>query len=126
MYRNKMPYKRGFHPAKVIFFLFVFVGFTLLLGGVVMFLWNAILPEVVGAKPLTWLQAIGLLVLSRILFGGFRLGSFANRKVAGKRRYWKEKWMNMSEEERVAMKQKWRKRCGPSSKGKEENSDLID
>jgi hypothetical protein len=39
---------------------------------VVMFLWNFIIPEVIpGAKPLNYRQAIGLLVLARILFGGF-------------------------------------------------------
>ena len=39
-----------------------------------MALWNAILPEVVDAKPLSYWQALGLLLLSRILFGGFRFG----------------------------------------------------
>jgi hypothetical protein len=43
------------------------------LGYVVMLLWNAIVPGVFsGAKTLDYRHAMGLLVLSRILFGGFR------------------------------------------------------
>jgi hypothetical protein len=43
------------------------------LGGVVMGLWNAIIPELLnGARSLDYPHALGLLVLCRILFGGFR------------------------------------------------------
>jgi hypothetical protein len=43
------------------------------LGYVVMLLWNAIIPGVfLGVRTLDYRQAMGLLVLSRILFGGFR------------------------------------------------------
>lgn len=45
------------------------------LGSLVMLLWNAILPALfTGVRPIGYLQALGLLVLSRILFGGFRGG----------------------------------------------------
>ncbi|HKX44237.1 MAG TPA: hypothetical protein VJO99_23970 [Burkholderiaceae bacterium] len=43
------------------------------LSGIVMLLWNAIIPELfAGARSIDYLHALGLLVLSRILFGGFR------------------------------------------------------
>jgi len=43
------------------------------LGIVVMLLWNAIVPGLfLGVRSLDYRQALGLLVLSRILFGGFR------------------------------------------------------
>jgi hypothetical protein len=43
------------------------------LGWVVMTLWNAIIPGVfVGVRAVDYRQALGLLVLSRLLFGGFR------------------------------------------------------
>jgi hypothetical protein len=46
-----------------------------LLGWVVMALWNAVLPGVfIGVRAIDYRQALGLLVLSRILFGGFRGG----------------------------------------------------
>ena len=49
------------------------VGGIALLGWVVMALWNAIIPGVfVGVRAIDYRQALGMLVLSRILFGGFR------------------------------------------------------
>jgi len=43
------------------------------LGGLVMLLWNAVVPELfAGARSIDYLHALGLLVLSRLLFGGFR------------------------------------------------------
>ena len=38
---------------------------------VVMALWNALLPEVFGLKTIGYIQAAGLLILGRILFGRF-------------------------------------------------------
>jgi hypothetical protein len=44
-----------------------------ILGWVVMTLWNAIVPGIfVGVRAVDYRQALGLLVLSRLLFGGFR------------------------------------------------------
>jgi hypothetical protein len=37
-----------------------------------MLLWNWLTPVLFGWKAIGFLQAVGLLVLSRILFGGFR------------------------------------------------------
>jgi hypothetical protein len=52
------------------------------LGLVVMLLWNAIVPGVfAGVRTLDYRQALGLLVLSRILFGGFR----GSRGMGGRR-----------------------------------------
>jgi hypothetical protein len=44
-------------------------------------LWNGVLTEVVGVKTVTYWQALGILVLARILFGGFpgRHGPSAHR-----------------------------------------------
>ena len=44
---------------------------VLVFGFIVMSLWNAILPAVIGVKTITFLQALGILLLSKILFGGF-------------------------------------------------------
>ncbi|MGB3850832.1 MAG: hypothetical protein WA958_12755 [Tunicatimonas sp.] len=89
-----------------LFFLFVPLLIATL-GAVVMMLWNAILPEVVGAKPLSYGQALGLLLLSRILFGGFRFGG-GGPPWKGRRR---GRWTNLSEEDRTRMKEAWRQRC---------------
>jgi hypothetical protein len=45
--------------------LLVFVG-----GEIVKLLWNGLLPDLFGWRPLTFWQALRLLVLCRILFGG--------------------------------------------------------
>jgi len=45
--------------------LFAFIG-----GSVVRLLWNALLPPLFGLPVVTFWQALGLLALCRILFGG--------------------------------------------------------
>jgi len=53
-------------PAAIIAIpLFIFIG-----GEVVMHLWNWLLPPLFGWRALTFWQALGLLVLCRVLFGG--------------------------------------------------------
>ena len=92
------------------------VAFILLGGLVVMLLWNAILPAVLSvAGPLTYLQAIGLLILCKILFGGFRGGPRhrGDNRWANAMRM-KEKMNGMTEEEREKFKAEWRARCGRS------------
>ena len=51
------------------FVLFV-VAAVLVLGAVVMGLWNWLMPDLFGWRTIGLWQAIGLLVLSRILLGG--------------------------------------------------------
>lgn len=93
----------------MFFIPFAILGFVLLLGWVVMLLWNAILPKVVtGVSVLTYWQAVGLLVLSKILFGGFH---GKPRPHQGGAMHWRERWRNMNEEERNQFKAKWRERC---------------
>ena len=115
MHGNKNFRKPPFHPAKIIFFAVVAIAFALAVGWIVMWLWNAILPSVANVKPLTYWQAVGLLVLSRILFGGFggsRKWEKQSRRFQNRGGRWREKWMNMSEEERQEFKAKWKERCG--------------
>ncbi|WP_321926374.1 hypothetical protein [Paraburkholderia guartelaensis] len=75
------------------------------LGWVVMTLWNWVIPALfVGARALDFAHALGLLVLSRILFGGFR-GHGGWRE----RRRWR-KWEAMTPEEREHFQTAWRSR----------------
>jgi hypothetical protein len=109
--------RRGF---SFLIFGFLFVG---LAGWTVMALWNALLPDILGVSVITFWQALGLLVLSRILFGGY---GFRGRGGYGRtnpgqgqpgRMAWKEKmterWQSMTPEQREQMKQQWRDKCGP-------------
>jgi hypothetical protein len=55
--------------APIIIALFILIG-----GGLVMLLWNWLLPPLFGWPEITLLQGFGLLALCRILFGGFGKG----------------------------------------------------
>ncbi len=101
--------KSQFSIKKKIMIFFLVMIAAVVFGAVVMLLWNAILPEVIGVKTISFLQAVGILLLSKILFGGFRSG-YGPRK---------EKWMAMQQkmaamtpEEREKFKSEWRYRCG--------------
>jgi membrane protein implicated in regulation of membrane protease activity len=72
-----------------------------LLAAIVMMLWNGVVTAALsGAHPIDYLHALGLLVLSRILFGGLRGHVGWNR-----RRQW-EKWQAMTLQEREAFGQR--------------------
>ncbi len=89
--------------------LFMAIG-----GGIVMQLWNWLLPTLFGWRQITFWQALGLLALCRILFGGFgRHGS--GRSDFRRRRA--ERWERMTPEERERFRQGVWGRCGfgPSS-----------
>src|SRR5215469_9046837 len=71
-------------------------------GFIVMSLWNWLAPALFGARPISFWQALGILVLSKILFGGFR-----GRPGHGGhwRRRMRERWERMSPEERERFRQ---------------------
>jgi hypothetical protein len=75
-----------------------------------MHLWNWLLPPLFGWHLITFWQALGLLLLSRILFGSWGSGG-GNRGRQGRR----EKWDKMTPEERDRLRQSWAARCGGSS-----------
>lgn len=52
---------------------FAAIGFLILalFGFVVKWLWNSLLPDIFGVKEISYWQGLGLLVLGRLLFGGF-------------------------------------------------------
>ena len=81
------------------------------IGAVVMGLWNWLMPELFGWHVIGFWQAVGLLVLSKILLGGLR-GSW------GHRTHWRtrmtERWEQMTDEEREQFRQGMRRRCGRS------------
>ena len=77
---------------------------------IVMLLWNLLLPEIIGVKSISFWQAMGILILSKILFGGFHFGKgkFGNFKEKMMQR----KMSGMTDEEKEKFKEIWRKRCG--------------
>jgi hypothetical protein len=58
------------HFAK--FIVIAIIGISVL-SGILMLLWNWLMPDLFpGIKSITYLQALGILLLSKILFSGFR------------------------------------------------------
>ncbi len=102
--------KRGFWARRVLIFVLVAVIAVLVFGEVVMLLWNNVLAAATNVHTITFVQALGILLLSKILFGGFRGGWGSGRG------YWKsrmrEKWSSMTPDEREKLKQEWQRRCG--------------
>ncbi|MFT3825824.1 MAG: hypothetical protein QM731_18035 [Chitinophagaceae bacterium] len=79
---------------------------------IVMSLWNAILPSVLHVGTVTFWQALGILVLSKILFGGFHgRGGWGHKRNRMMRERMHEKWHNMTPEERESFRNQWRERC---------------
>jgi hypothetical protein len=81
---------------------------------IVMLLWNAVLPDLLGVKQITFWQSLGLLVLCKILFGGFFKGGPPGGFRGG--HPWKQKLMNMSPEERERFRQEWQQRWADPDK----------
>lgn len=102
-YNNSRGSKRFF-----IIPLFI-IAAALVMGAVVMLLWNAILPYLLNIKAISYWQAVGLLVLCKILFGGFGQRRYSSTPF--KRTHWRDKWSTMSDEERIRFKEEWKKRC---------------
>jgi len=95
---------------KGIMFFFIFVAAVLLFGLLVMSLWNALLPAILGVKAITFIQALGILLLSKILFGGF--GGRGWRGSPAWKQKMKQRFDNMTPEEREKFKAEWKNRCG--------------
>ncbi len=102
-------------PAAIVgMLLFIFIG-----GEIVLHLWNWLLPPLFGWRQLTFWQAVGMLTLCRVLFGGVSGRGF-RRSYSGRRMA--ERWEHMTPEEREKFRQSWRGRYGfgtPASESKE-------
>jgi hypothetical protein len=92
--------------------LFAFIG-----GEIVMQLWNWLLPQLFGIRQITFWQALGILTLCRILFGGFGFRGSDRSNVRRRIKERAEKRMaerleQMPPDERERFRQSWRERCG--------------
>ena len=100
------------------------VLFTAIGGGVVMLLWNWLAPALFGLRLITFWQALGLLALCRILFGGFGLGGGGNRNSSHRmdrrirervRERMDERCEEMTPEQREKFRQGRNDRSGPTT-----------
>ena len=106
---------------KLFFFaplaIVAFAAFIALGGAVVRLLWNWLLPPLAGWPPITFWQALALLALCRILFGGHgwhRGRRFGWRGRTGDRMadHLGRRWARMSPEERERFRERLRERFG--------------
>lgn len=92
--------------------LFILIPIALVFGlsAVVMWLWNTCLvAAIAGISIISYWQAMGLLILSKILFGGFpgkgrQGGRHCNKKT------WLTTGENLSDEEKEQFKSMWKAR----------------
>ena len=92
-------------------FLFILIAplAIAVIGFVVTHLWNWLAAAVFGWHLITFWQAVGILILARILFGRMR-------GPGGPGMFWRhrmmERWEKMTPEEREKFRQSWSARCG--------------
>lgn len=89
------------------------VALAILYVYVFMYLWNWLVPEIFSGPKIAIWQAVGILLLGKMLFGGFgHWGKGCCKCGKGKKSHWGKgfgkEWRNMSEEERARCKEKFK------------------
>ena len=82
--------------AGIAFLLFILIG-----GVIVQWLWNWLLPDIFRLREITIWEALGLLALSRILFGGFGRGGGSHQRSSRRKEWWKRtngEWQRAADE----------------------------
>lgn len=90
---------------KVLAFLVLAPAVAAAVSFLVMLLWNALIPALFAGPVLGFWQAAGLLLLCRILFGGFR----GHGHHGWRHRAWRARWHRMTPEERNRFRDGFRK-----------------
>ena len=93
---------RNFRQNRGVFSLFMLIGLAVIVAAI-MLLWNYLIPSIIGWTTINYWQALGLFVLTRLLFGGFHGHGFM--RPPGKPEHLHHLWgkvKNMSPEERHA------------------------
>ncbi|WP_313189112.1 hypothetical protein [Sphingobacterium sp.] len=99
---------------KKIFIGIAIVIFFLLVIALLQFLWNKLMPEIFGLKTIDYWQALGLFILSKLLFGrGFGKPGVG---FGSKMRHRELDRSDLSEEEKERLREEWKRRfdskCG--------------
>ena len=96
-----------FIPVALVFVTIVIAGF----GSAVWQLWNHLMPAIFGLPAIGFWQAVGLLALSWLLFGGMR-GPFGPMGPKGRGRWpMKTGWPRLSPEAQEELRDRFRERC---------------
>jgi hypothetical protein len=96
---------------KVLKWTVACVAFVFVFGYVTMTLWNWLIPPIFNGPAINYWQALGLLLLSKILFGGFGGKHWGDHSSAHwKHRYYEKlKMMTPEDKERfkARLREKW-------------------
>jgi hypothetical protein len=100
-------------PLFAVLFVVVLAG----VGFLVMGLWNWLMPALFGLKLITYWQAVGLLILSKILFGGFRRTGWRGRDgLHSMRGRWRQRTPEEREQFRQNLRACWSRMASPDAK----------
>ncbi|MDR3715428.1 MAG: hypothetical protein P4L51_21685 [Puia sp.] len=97
---------KPFRTRKIAGIVLLVITGIFLFGNITTLLWNALMPVIFHLPIINFWQALGLLLLTKILFGGFRGGP----RLHAKRDHLRQAWMNMNPEQREKFKQEWGQR----------------
>jgi hypothetical protein len=112
---------KHFWLKKIIGFSLLAIGGIALVNFILMTLWNQVLTVVVPVGMVSFWQSLGILILSKILFGGFK-GGYGNHRGGKWKKEMAEKWHTMTPEEREKIKEEWRSRCRVWKKSDTDNN----
>lgn len=101
----------GGRRCRRFFFIVPFIALAVLAkSALVMLLWNALIPELFHGPEVTYLQALGLMVLAKLLVGFHGFKRWGGGPLGFGRRG--PPWMmHMSREEREKFREEFRRRC---------------
>jgi Ca2+/H+ antiporter, TMEM165/GDT1 family len=99
--------RRSHRARKIILLIILIVPLAIFVfGTIIMSLWNNVLTPVLHVSTITFWQGLGILLLSKILFGGFK------GRGGWRPDYWKQRmmWNNMTTEQKEKLKEEWKNR----------------
>jgi hypothetical protein len=98
--------KKWIFLAPLAILLFIGIG-----GEVVLKLWNWLLPALFSWRQITFWQAVGILALCRMLFGGWGRRGFYRSNFRHRMERW-QRWQQRTPEERERFRQGVLEACG--------------
>lgn len=91
------------------------------LGAVLMWLWNWLVPAIFEGPSINLIEAIGLLVMGRLLTG---MGSRGTSWSCNKKQAWKRTWASLSTAEKQALQEKYKHRCRATAQQENQPTDV--
>jgi len=102
--------KHFFNYRRKVGFILITTALVALVAAVVMILWNWLMPAIFDLTTITYIQATGLLLLSKILFSGI-----CKRGSRPHHRFWKKRFLDKWEHLSDAEKEKYKRCFSPES-----------